>query len=116
VLLTMDNRSVLAYDIAPDEPDARGTRAPVVVTIASQRGWALVGVMGSVELDAESAIALVAARGLDAALRPLAVINTASTPPASMLVWIGPVRSQLSERSRRRERPHGASPSPPDTV
>ena len=49
VLLTMDNRSVLAYDIVPDKPDANGTRAPVVVTIASQRGWALVGVMGSVE-------------------------------------------------------------------
>ena len=49
--------------------------------------------MGSVELDAASAIALVADRGLDAALRPLAAINPASVPPASVLAWIGPVRS-----------------------
>ena len=93
VLLTMDNRSVLAYDIVPDKPDANGTRAPIVVTIASQRGWALVGVMGSVELDAALAIALVADRGLDAALRPLAATNPASVPAASVLAWIGPVRS-----------------------
>jgi hypothetical protein len=103
VLLTMDNRSVLAYDIVPNAPAANGMRAPVVVTIASQHGWALVGVMGSVELDAASAIVLVAARGLDAALRPLAVTNSASVPAASVLSWIGPVRSP-SERARAKAR------------
>ena len=41
VLLTMENRSVLAYDIVP-----AGDR-PVMVTIASEEGWSLVGVMGS---------------------------------------------------------------------
>ena len=103
VLLTMDNRSVLAYDIVPDQPDANGVRAPVVITIASQRGWALVGVMGSVELDAESAIALVTARGFDTALRPLAVTNNVSALPASVLIWMGPVRN-ASERARAKAR------------
>jgi hypothetical protein len=103
VLLTMDNRSVLAYDILPAAPDANGARAPVVVTIASQRGWALVGVMGSVDLDAASAIVLVAARGLDAALQPLAPTDAATVPPASVLTWIGPVRN-ATERQRAKAR------------
>ena len=103
VLLTMDNRSVLAYDILPAAPDANGARAPVVVTIASQRGWALVGVMGSVDLDAASAIVLVAARGLDAALQPLAPTDAATVPPASVLTWIGPVRN-ATERQRAKGR------------
>jgi hypothetical protein len=103
VLLTMDNRSVLAYDIVPEAPDANGTRAPVVVTIASQRGWALVGVMGSVDLDAASAIALIASQGLDAALQPLAVANPASASPASVLAWIGPVRT-VEERALAKAR------------
>ncbi len=41
---------------------------PVVVTVASRRGWSLVGVMGSALLDAAGVIALIAARGLDAVL------------------------------------------------
>ena len=40
MLLAMENRSVLAYDVVPD-----GT-GPVVVTIASELGWSLVGVHG----------------------------------------------------------------------
>ena len=66
VLLAMDNRSVLAYDVLPDG------EAPVVVTIASQAGWSLVGVMASGEVDATGAVGadlLARARRGDAAFR-----------------------------------------------
>ncbi len=53
----------------------RATGKPVVVTIASEEGWSLVGVMGSSQLDAAGAIALVSARGLDAAVRPFAAVG-----------------------------------------
>ena len=59
--------------------------------------------MGSVDLDAASAIALIAARGLDAALQPLAATDAASVQPASVLTWIGPVRS-ATERHRAKAR------------
>jgi len=94
VLLTEDNRSLLAYDVVPDPSDANRIRKPVVVTVASRRDWSLVGVMGSALLDAAGAIALVAARGLDAVLDPLAPPPPAgSVAPASVLVWEGPVRT-----------------------
>jgi hypothetical protein len=86
VLLAMENRSVLAYDIQPE----RGR--PVVVTIASESGWSLVGVMASPELDATGAIALISARGLDAALRPLAPTVSGVTG-TSQLEWLGPTRT-----------------------
>ncbi|HEV8689611.1 MAG TPA: hypothetical protein VGQ91_04890, partial [Ideonella sp.] len=57
-LLAMENRSVLAYEIVPE-----GDK-PVVVTIATDEGWALVGVMGTAQLDAKGAIALISARGM----------------------------------------------------
>ena len=94
VLLTEDNRSLLAYDVVTDPSDANRIRKPVVVTVASRRDWSLVGVMGSALLDAAGAIALVAARGLDAVLDPLAPPPPAgSVAPASVLVWEGPVRT-----------------------
>ena len=85
VLLSMENRSVLAYDIVP------GRERPVVVTIASEEGWSLVGVMGSTTLDATGAIALISARGLDAAIRPLA--GAADPTAESRLEWRGPTRT-----------------------
>ena len=94
MLLTQDNRSLLAYDVLPDPADASRVRKPVVVTVASRRDWSLVGVMGSASLDAASVIALIAARGLDAVLDPLAPPPPAgSVAPASVLVWDGPART-----------------------
>jgi large repetitive protein len=92
VLLAMENRSVLAYDIVRDGD------GPVVVTIASQEGWSLVGVMGATALDATGAIALISARGLDAALRPFA---TSATGGASRLAWLGPLRTPGERRQAR---------------
>lgn len=97
VLLSMDNRSVLAYDIVADG------EAPVTVSIASDADWSLVGVMASDEVDAAGAIALVSARGLDAALLPLLPAG-AGTP--SRLGWSGPIRS-AGERSVARARAQG---------
>ncbi|MDM0042714.1 hypothetical protein QTH89_26070 [Variovorax sp. J22G21] len=94
VLLAMENRSVLAYDIVPDGS------GPVVVTIASEAGWSLVGVMGSSQLDATGAIAAISARGLDAALRPFAAAP-AKDAPASRLAWLGPVRSSTERHQAR---------------
>jgi hypothetical protein len=86
VLLAMENRSVLAYDIVPE-----GNR-PVVVTIASETGWSLVGVMGSAQLDSAGAIALISARGLDTAIQPLASKST-TVGEESVLRWLGPTRT-----------------------
>jgi hypothetical protein len=111
VLLTEDNRSVLAYDVVPDPSDADRIRKPVVVTVASRRDWSLVGVMGSASLDAAGAIALVAARGLDAVLDPLAPPPPAgSVAPASVLVWEGPGAHRRAARDRQgpRQRTRGA--------
>ena len=104
VLLTMENRSVLAYDVIPT-----GDR-PVVVTIASEDGWSLVGVMGSARLTAAGAIALVSARGLDASIRPLAARSLNQTAP-SRLVWLGPTRTP-AERATAKLRASGRTLEP----
>ncbi|MFT3666668.1 DUF6603 domain-containing protein [Piscinibacter sp.] len=88
VLLAMDNRSVLAYAVVPDGGDQ-----PVVVSIASEQGWSLVGVMASAEVDATGAVALIASRGLDAAMQPFAVMNPAEGAVTSRLAWVAPTRS-----------------------
>jgi len=95
VLLVMDNRSVLAYDIVPD-----GDR-PVVVTIASDDDWSLVGVMASTDIDARSAVASVGARGLDAVVAPFAATPTPGTDTTSRLAWRGPVRSRQARIAAR---------------
>ena len=87
VLLAMDNRSVLAYDIVPD-----GDK-PVVVSIASEEGWSLVGVMGSAEVDATGAVALLSSRGLDAAMQPFAIGSPSEGAATSRLAWVAPIRS-----------------------
>jgi hypothetical protein len=94
VLLMMENRSVLAYDIVPER------KLPVVVTIASELGWSLVGVMGSAELSAAGAIALISARGLDAAMRPFATSSPTATV-VSRLEWLGPIRTQAERREAK---------------
>jgi large repetitive protein len=91
VLLTMENRCVLAYDVVP-----LGDR-PVVVTIASEQGWSLVGVMGSPQLTAAGAIAAIAARGLDTALRPFA----GAAEGESRLRWLGPTRTPAERRNAK---------------
>lgn len=48
----------------------------MVVTITSQDGWSLVGVMANAEVDATGAVALVSSRGLDAALQRAATSAT----------------------------------------
>ena len=101
VLLTMDNRSVLAYDIVPDSSDA-----PVVVSIASEEGWSLAGVMASAEVDATGAVALLSSRGFDAVLQPLAVVDPASAAASSRVAWIAPTRS-ADERAVAKARAQG---------
>lgn len=102
VLLAMDNRSVLAYDVVPE-----GGR-PVVVTIASEDGWSLVGVMASAELDATGAVALLSSRGLDAAMQPFAVTSAADGAATSRLAWVAPTRSS-DERATAKARAQGGS-------
>lgn len=102
VLLAMDNRSVLAYDVVPD-----GDR-PVVVTIASEAGWSLVGVMASAELDATGAVALLSSRGLDAAMQPFAVASPVEGAATSRLAWVAPTRS-TDERATAKARAQGGA-------
>jgi large repetitive protein len=96
----MDNRSVLAYDVVPEG------EAPVVVTIASQDGWSLVGVMAGDEVDATGAVALVSSRGLDAALQPFATTSATDVATPSRLAWIGPTRSS-DDRAAAKARAQG---------
>jgi hypothetical protein len=105
VLLTMENRSVLAYDIVP----AGGDR-PVMVTIASEEGWSLVGVMGSARITAAGAIALISARGLDTAVRPLAARSLNGAAP-SRLTWLGPTRT-ADERAKAKALASGRTSAP----
>ena len=79
VLLAAENRSVLAYAVLP-------TGGPVTVTVSTQEGWALVGVLGSKDLGPDAAVSLIGARGLDAALTPFVTGSTG----ASRLVWRAP--------------------------
>jgi len=69
--------------------------------VASEEGWSLVGVLGSADLAPDAAVALVSARGLDAALAPFAP----GTDGASRLTWVPqPGTRPASRRSTRRRR------------
>ena len=83
VVLAMENRSVLAYEVV------QTGSGPVSVTIASELGWSLAGVMGTSALTAEGAIALISARGLDVAIRPSAV----GSDGVARLSWKGTTRT-----------------------
>jgi hypothetical protein len=104
VLLTMENRSVLAYDIIPTG------EGPVTVTIASEQGWSLVGVMASARITAAGAIALISARGLDTAVRPLTARSLNGAAP-SRLTWLGPTRTP-AERAQAKVLASGRSSAP----
>jgi hypothetical protein len=68
--------------------------------------------MASAALNAEGAIALVAARGLDASLLPLAPRGTEAAP-ASRLAWQGPVRDAQQRRVARELAAGIATPTAP---
>jgi len=102
VLLASDNRSVLAYDVVAD-----GDR-PLVVTIATQAGWSLVGVMASGSVDATGAVALIASRGLDAAMLPFASADPAQPGANSVLQWEAPTRTR-EERTLARAQAQGGA-------
>jgi hypothetical protein len=91
VLLASENRSVLAYAVAP-------TAGPVSVTVACEQGWSLVGVLASSDLGPDAAVALISARGLDAALSPF----VPATSGSSRLVWRGTERPNQRRPRRRR--------------
>ena len=95
----MESRSVLAYDVIA----SRGT-GPVVVTIASELGWSLVGVMGSAGVERRR-VALISARGLDArcALR----CTTARRTPAG----VARARHARSERQHAKALAAGRPPA-----
>ena len=90
VLLASENRSVLAYAVAP-------TAGPVTVTVACEQGWSLVGVLASPELSPDGAVSLISARGLDAALNPFVPATTGS----SRLAWQSGDRPVNRPRRRR---------------
>ena len=71
---------------------------PVVVTIATEAGWSLVGVMASAQVDATGAVSMIAARGLDASIRPFAAAPSANPAPAR-LSWLGPVRTSVQRHA-----------------
>ena len=92
MVLSSENRSYVASDGVVERRAGRAagpTPDPVAVTVASREGWSLVGVLAGSDLDAKEAIALIAARGLDAALRPLA----GAAGGGNRLSWIGAERS-----------------------
>ena len=105
VVLTAENRSVLAYDVVPSQEGG-----PVTVTVATEQGWSLAGVLGAVGTTADSAVAAVAARGLDASLRPL----VPGSGGGVRLVWLKgerpsqpsrpPARATRTRRARKRGR------------
>ncbi|HEY2929113.1 hypothetical protein, partial [Piscinibacter sp.] len=102
MLLASDNRSVLAYDVVAD-----GDK-PMVVTIATQTGWSLVGVMASDSVDATGAVALIASRGLDAAMLPFASVDPTQPNAPSLLQWQAPTRTR-EERTLARAQAQGGA-------
>jgi hypothetical protein len=116
VLMTMDNRSLLAYEVVPD----RSSRVPkpVQVSVASDEGWSLVAVMATSDLDPQAALNLIAARGLQAALTPLAPRPATASDGGgvSRLDWIGPVRSPEQQRAARARASGVAVPPAPKAL
>ena len=116
VLMTMDNRSLLAFEVVP-EREVQASQ-PVQVSVASDEGWSLVAVMGSSQLDPQAALNLIAARGLQAALLPLAPrsATAADGGGVSRLDWIGPVRSPAQQRAARARATGTALPPVPKAL
>jgi hypothetical protein len=101
VVIAAENRTVIAYDVIPEPkpPEAGGVGPPAVtVTVATGTDWALVAAMASDDLNADAAAALVTARGLEAAVAPLAQGSTGR----SRIEWI--VADPPKERKEVRHR------------
>ena len=98
VVLLAENRTVLAYDV---EPPAGDVAPPAVeVIVASEEGWSLAGVLGSADLGAQAAAALVIARGLDAATASMA----RGPKGASTLRWAGKTRRAAAKKAPAKAR------------
>ncbi len=82
-IVAIGNRSVLVYDIVPDPATPRSAAGAVTVSVLSQDGWHLAGVLGSAEGSA-LIVERVVANGLDAVLQPL----VQSAGGTVQLVWI----------------------------
>jgi len=92
-VLTGEQRNVVAYDVVPQ----RGEDAePLTVTVASELGWSLAGVLGADGMAADQALAIIARRGLDAATNPVAQSGRGST----RLAWLGPTTPDTTPRER----------------
>ena len=89
-VLVQGQRSVLAYEVEP-ELDVQGRPLPCTVTIATEAGWRLAAVMASATLSPQAALAVLAERGFDAALQPLALSGSCAL--SALLQWQGPLRS-----------------------
>lgn len=72
------NRTYLIYEIEPVE------RESVVITVASEQGWHLAGVMGGTAAT-DAIVELLTDRGLDGIVRPVLPGTTGSRT----LVWVG---------------------------
>ena len=100
-VLAGGNRTILAYRVVA-RPGADGAVTPLGVTVASGTGWHLVGVLAGTG-DPTDLVAMVAARGFDAAL------GTAAAGTGDVDVrWQGvPGAGPLRPRTPRRPRPPG---------
>ena len=110
IVLSAENRTVLAYDVVPSA-DGR----PVTVTVATELGWSLAGVLGAFGTSAQSALSSIAERGLDASLRPIVPgqgggvrlnwLNEEPTPPRTPRRPPRPRKpTAKATRPRKRER------------
>jgi large repetitive protein len=76
-------RPPVAYDVVPS-PNQQEQSNVVTITVASETGWSLAGVLASTDVSGASALALIASRGLDDAVRPLVPGNGGSV----QLIWV----------------------------
>jgi hypothetical protein len=86
--------SVLVYDVVPEPRDDADA---VTVTVASEQGWSLVGVLAAEGLSADAVVSVITTRGLDAATNPVAQ----SGHGATRLAWLGPAAPGRTRRGAR---------------
>ena len=93
-VLTGELRSVLVYDVVPEPQDDADA---VTVTVASEEGWSLVGVLAAEGLSADAVVSVITTRGLDAATNPVVQGGHGST----RLAWLGPAAPGRTRRGAR---------------
>ncbi len=93
-VLTGEQRNVVAYDVVPERGE---DREPLTVTVASDLGWSLAGVLGADGMTADQALAIITRRGLDAATNPVAQSGRGST----RLAWLGPTAPDTTTAQER---------------